>query len=208
MTNEQLVEELIKLGYIKTPRVEDAFLSVAREHFVSADMKERAYENIPLPIGFEQTISQPLVVAFMLELLQVRAGDRVLEIGSGSGWQSALLSFLSGSEVVSIERIHELHEFAKQNATVYPNLAQRIEFIHSDGSKGYEEKAPYDKIIAGASAEEIPAAWQEQVAIGGRIVAPLDERIVLLEKTGKQEFTKKEFFGFRFVPLVIRQPAE
>jgi len=203
MTNGQLIEELLKLGYIKTGRLEDAFWKILREDFVPNEAKSHAYENIPLSIGYEQTISQPLVVAFMLELLEVRVGDTILEIGTGSGWQSVLLAALSENEVVTMERIPELYESARRHMTKYPHYAEKILCIQGDGSRGYEEKAPYDKIIVGAAVqEEIPNTWKQQIKIGGRIVFPMDERIIALEKTGKNEFSQKEFFGFTFVPLV------
>jgi protein-L-isoaspartate(D-aspartate) O-methyltransferase len=206
-TNEQLIRELVRLGAIESPRVKDAFGHVLREHFVSEEFVSQAYENKPLPIGHEQTTSQPLVVAFMLELLDVRPGDTVLEIGSGSGWQSVLLAFLA-EKVVSVERIPELSLFAREHAHKhYPELSKKIFFAEGDGSKklalsGVDEPLSFDRIIAAAATEEVPAVWKEQVKIGGKLVLPVGENIVLLEKTGKQEFIQKEFFGFQFVPLV------
>lgn len=203
MTNTQLLEELLELGYIKTSRLENAMQNILREDFVADELKKSAYENIPLSIGFGQTTSQPLVLAFMLELLGVNAGDTVLEIGSGSGWQSVLLSRLSDPGLVtSVERIPELYERAKKNAERYPQYSRNISFVHGNGVRGYEKNAPYNRIIAGASCEEIPRAWKEQVKIGGRVVFPEGEQIVLLEKTEKDEFIRKEFYGFSFVPLI------
>lgn len=211
MTNDELIEELVRLGYIQTPRIKEAFRNVRREDFIPDDIKKNAYENKPFPIGFDQTTSQPLVIACMLELLDVRAGDKILEIGSGSGWQSVLLSYLSQTEkneenntsrIISLERIPELHEYAKQRAAKYEDLSKNILFVEKNGSRGYEEYAPYDRIIACACMQEIPQIWKDQVKIGGNIVAPVGEKICFLKKKEKNEFEQKEFFGFRFVPLV------
>ncbi len=200
MTNQDLISGLIKDGYLKTPAVIEAFQKIDRKDFVPEDFQERAYLNEALPIGHQQTISQPLVVAFMLELLKIKPGEKVLEIGTGSGWKTALLAEL-GAEVVSIERIPELKEFAKQNLKKY-NFSKNPHLFLGDGSNGYESAAPYDKIIAAASAEALPESWKEQLNIGGRIVAPVGQSIVVLKKIAKNQFKTKEYLGFSFVPLV------
>ena len=215
-SNEQLMQELKSLGYIKTQRIEDAFLIIDRKMFVPEKEHAAAYVNEPLALGYQQTISQPLVVAFMLELLEVRPGEKILEIGTGSGWQTALLSYLACDRVVdgegllekiisvvSLERIHELHEQAKQNIERYPVIAQTVLLLEQDGMKGCSEQGVYDKIICGASARHaIPQAWKDQLKIGGRIVAPIGKNIVVLDKKAKDDFSQREFFGYSFVPLV------
>jgi len=205
MTKEELIENLIKGGYLKTPAIIEAFKSVDRKDFVPEEVKDLAYENTALPIGQKQTISQPLVVAFMLELLELKFGEKVLEIGTGSGWKTALLAKLVGEsgKIFSIERIKELNEFAGKNLSRYGFLEKgTVELILADGSKGYSEQAPFDKIIAAASAENLPIVWQEQLKIGGRLVAPVQESIVVIDKIAKDQFDRKEYFGFNFVPLV------
>lgn len=202
MTNQDLIDVLIKDGYLKTPAIIEAFQKIDRKDFVLEEYQEQAHVNEALPIGHEQTISQPLVVAFMLELLDLKPGEKVLEIGAGSGWQTALMAEL-GAEVFSVERIPELKKFAGQNIKKYefrekgsPHLAL------GDGSLGYEAKAPYDKIIAAAAAEVLPEAWKNQLKIGGRIVAPVKNSIVAMEKTAGNKFETKEYLGFSFIPLI------
>jgi len=203
-TNDELVDELIKGGYLKTPTFIEAFREVNRADFVPEGLKEDAYANVPLPIGFDQTISQPLTVAFMLELLLPQPGEKILDVGTGSGWQAALLAHIVGDsgKVIGIERISELKEMADRHIANYEILTSRIEIILADGSKGYEEGAPYDKIIAAATAEEIPPAWKEQLKTGGTIVAPVGNSIIAMNKTNTDRFETKEYYGFSFVPLV------
>lgn len=235
-TNEELIEFLKKDGYLKSPIVIEAFKNIDRKDFVLEAFKDKAYLNEALLIGNGQTISQPLVVAFMLELLDLKIGERVLEIGTGSGWKTALMAYilthmkreiekkaeLSAAEdktqkeiinqnqltsisysVISVERIEELQKLAKDNLDKYGFEKQGVaRLVLGDGSAGCEEFAPYDKIIAAASAEEIPPAWLEQLKIGGKIIAPVKNSIVVLEKKTKDEFDKKEYFGFSFVPLI------
>ncbi len=207
MTDDELVDELIRGGYLKTPTIIDAFRAVDRKLFVPEEHRSEAYENRPLPIGSDQTISQPLTVAFMLELLQVQPGEKVLDIGAGSGWQSALLSFLveDTGKVVGIERIAELKEFADGNLTHYPDLSKRIDLVVGDGSLGFAPEAPYDRIIAAAAGEAVPNDWKDQLKIGGTLVAPIGQSIVVVHKTTSEKFETKNYFGFSFVPLIKEQ---
>lgn len=184
-----------------------------------SDLKDLAEENKALPIGFGQTISQPLTVAFMLELLRPQEGENILDVGAGSGWTSALLScVVSGGDlmpkiknqkskingrVTAVETIPELKEIGEKNVSKYSFVKKGIaEFICGDGSKGYEKNAPYDKILAGASGRELPLAWKKQLKIGGRIVCPIKESIWLFVKKSESEFEEKEYPGFVFVPLM------
>ena len=204
-SKQKLIEDLINDGYLKTPQIIKAFEKIDRKDFVPEDLKNSAYLNQPLPIGFNQTISQPLVVAFMLELLEPRSDEKILDVGAGSGWQTALLAEIVGenSKVVAIERIPELKAIAEQNIAKYNFIEKGIvDLVVGDGSQGFESASPFDKIIAAAAAPEIPQAWKSQLNIGGRIVAPVEDSIYVLDKLSQDKFSQKQYFGFSFVPLV------
>jgi protein-L-isoaspartate(D-aspartate) O-methyltransferase len=182
---------------------------VPREHFVTSDCLEVAYGDHALPIACGQTISQPYVVAYMTEQLAVEAHHRVLEVGTGSGYQAAVLSRLAG-EVVSIERYRTLAEAARNRLHTlgYDN----VEMLVGDGFAGVPDRAPYDRIIVTAAAEEVPEALIEQLADGGVLLLPLGPRdaaqeIVKLTKT-KEGFTREHLIGVRFVPLLPGQARE
>ncbi len=201
-----LIDNLIQTGWLKTSNIIDAFRKIKRKDFLPEESKDLSELNEALPIGFGQTISQPLVVAFMLEQLQPRQGDKILDIGTGSGWTTALLAEIVGSKgkVIAIEVIPKLKEFGEKNVAKYNFLEKGlVEFICADGSKGYEKEMPYDKILASASAQEkIPYAWKQQVKIGGRIVTPIGSSIWLFIKKSEKEFKEQEYPGFAFVPLI------
>ncbi|MGC9968115.1 MAG: protein-L-isoaspartate O-methyltransferase [Minisyncoccia bacterium] len=200
-----LVEGLIRGGYLKTPAIIRAFREIDRNDFVLPEFAREAYGNYPLPIGFGQTVSQPLTVAFMLELLAPRAGEKILDIGSGSGWQTALLAHLVGEKghVTAVERIPELKTMTEANVGKYGFIKSGIvRVILGDGSKGYAADAPYDKIIAAAAGDDIPPAWKNELRAGGKIVAPARESMVVLQKAEKGDFKRREYHGFSFVPLV------
>jgi len=204
MDKKQLLKELQKASMLKTPKIKKAFELIDRADFVLPEYQKFAFENYPLPIGFSQTISQPYTVAFMLNLLKPQTGDKILEIGAGSGWQTALLAYLVGQKgrVIGLERIPELAQKARKNIAKYPKFKKIIKIIQVDGSKGLEKEAPFDKIIAAASAQEIPLEWKEQLAIGGKIVAPVKGSIVVIDKISQNDFDQTEYPGFVFVPLV------
>lgn len=210
MTKEELLRELTAGGYLKTPALIDAFRRVDRKDFVPPGLVEEAYGNYPLPIGQEQTISQPLTVAFMLELLSPQSGEKILEIGAGSGWQTALLADLAGAQgkVFAIERIPELKEMAERNVSKYDFTKKGIvKIMLGDGSKGYAEGAPYNKIIAAASLSAgrqaaVPEVWKKQLKVGGRIVAPVGDSILAIDKLSEKDYKIREYPGFAFVPLI------
>ncbi|MDP3142631.1 MAG: protein-L-isoaspartate O-methyltransferase [Candidatus Omnitrophota bacterium] len=199
------VSDFIKQGVLKTPRIIEAFEKIDRVDFVLQELKEKAYINEPLPIREGQTISQPLTVAFMIELLQPRIGDKIFEVGFGSGWQTALLAEIIGGSgrVFAVERIKELFKFGAGNISKYNFIKKGIiKTILSDATMGLKKYAPFDKIIAGASGDKVPEVWLKELKIGGRLVMPIKESIWLYIKKSEKEFEKQEFPGFVFVPLV------
>jgi protein-L-isoaspartate(D-aspartate) O-methyltransferase len=223
-----LINSLIEQGWLKTPRIIDAFRKIKRIDFVLDNNRDLSELNQALSIGYAQTISQPLTVAFMLEQLQPQLGDKILDVGSGSGWTSALLAHIvSGEElkskiknqkskingqVIAMEVIPELKEFGEKNTAKY-NYTKRgiVKFICADGSRGWAKQAPYDKILCSA---EIPAkisarlgladsnppqAWKEQLKVGGRIVAPIKNSIWLFVKKLPFAAKSKEGKGNEFI---------
>ena len=209
-----LVDSLIEQGWLRTPRIINAFKEIKRVDFLPEGIKDLAKLNEALPIGYGQTISQPLVVSFMLELLQPKSGDKILDIGAGSGWTSALLSEIIGNKgkVVAMEIIPELAEFGRKNVAKYNFIKKGIvDFICADGSKGFpdfksrpEFAQGFDKILCSAEAKKVPQAWENQLKIGGRMVIPIDSSIRLFVKKSSGQFEKKEYPGFVFVPLVSK----
>jgi len=203
-----LVEQLIASKYLKTPHLIKAFKKIKREDFVLPGAKEEAELNVPLNIGFGQTISQPLTVAFMLELLKLGKGKKALDVGSGSGWVSALLAEIVGESgrIYAIERIDELKNFGEQNAEKYKFVSDgRLKFFVGDGAKGLPKYAPFDVIHVAAGAATIPSALLDQLAIGGRLIIPegVDtQELVLIERKSENEYTQRRFSGFVFVPLI------
>lgn len=208
LSKESLIKEIIDSDYLKSPHIIEAFLAIDRKDFVISEYQDETYSNIPLPIGFGQTISQPLTVAFILELLQPQAGEKILDIGAGSGWTTALLACIVSQKekgkVIAIERISELKEFGEKNVAKY-NFIEKgvVEFICADGSQGYKKEASFDKILCSAAVKEVPKDWLKQLKIGGRIVTPFNGEVQLWIKKAENEFDIKRFQGFTFVPLIV-----
>lgn len=206
MENHQnLVNQLIEDGYLVTPHIIEAFRAIQRESFLPNDRQKESGMNIPIHIGYGQTISQPLTVAYLLEKLQPRTGDKVLDVGSGSGWQTALLAHIVGpkGKVTAIERIRPLLEFGKANCAKYSFAT--IEFVLGDGTQGYPKRAPYDKIAVAAAALEIPESLTNQLAIGGTMVIPVGayhQDLVVVHRRGANDIGIERFPGFQFVPLI------
>jgi len=195
---ERLIEELRR--YVGDERVLAAVAAVPREVFVPERHRGSAWANEALPIGRGQTISQPLVVAHMSELLEVQQGDEVLDVGTGSGYHAAVLARLGG-HVRSIERDPELSERAAMNLARAG--IEGVELIVGDGTRGYPEGAPYDAINVAASASgEIPEPLLDQLGPHGRLVIPVGQRLVLVRRDEQGRLHRRDAGGVRFVPLV------
>jgi protein-L-isoaspartate(D-aspartate) O-methyltransferase len=214
MTKDELIEELMAHQVLRSALLIRAFQKVDRRHFVLPEWAAEAYGDYPLSIGFGQTISQPLTVAFMLELLAPKQGDHILEVGAGSGWQAALLGYAVSEggvvrrhscpfPVIAMERILPLSELAEKNIRRCAALGKNVvKVVTGDGVWGYPPCAPYDRIISAATTVHIPVAWKEQVRVGGRIVAPIEDTIEVHDKLSAHDYNVRVYHGFRFVPLV------
>jgi protein-L-isoaspartate(D-aspartate) O-methyltransferase len=203
-SNQELVNYLKERGVLRTKEIIDAFLKIDRKNFVKEEYINQAYFDTPLPTLMGQTISQPYVVAFMLELLQPQKGQKILDIGFGSGWTTSLLAEIVGEngKVYGIEIVPEVFEFGKKNIEKY-NFLQKgiVEIFLMDGSKGFLEKAPFDRILISAASKKIPEELISQLKDNGNLVIPNFEGIWKIKKiNGKIE--KEYHYGFVFVPLV------
>lgn len=199
----------LQAGGVCHPAVLQAFAEVPRHHFVDSALVPQAYEDTALPIGHGQTISKPSVIARMLELLlegrtaQVAPLGRTLEVGTGCGYQAALLARLA-RHVVSIERLRPLHDLARERLAAWPRANVRL--VWGDGMLGHAPNAPYDTVIAAAGGDDLPHAWLEQLAVGGRLVAPVrtadgrGQTLVVVERhaAGLQ---RRRHEAVQFVPL-------
>ncbi len=196
----QLVREIERKG-IRHKAILKAFLSVPRHYFFDSAFIEHAYEDKAFPIGEGQTISQPYTVAFQTELLDPMAGKKILEIGTGSGYQACILLEL-GMEVHSIEYNKKLFDRTRR---LLPRMGYKPFFYHGDGSKGLKEHAPYDGIIVTAGAPTIPTDLMGQLKVDGRLVIPVgnkkSQKMILVHKASKDSLIQKEFDAFSFVPL-------
>jgi len=200
----ELVESL-RLKGISDELLLEAMSKVEREKFVSSVMKPNAYMDIALPIGYGQTISQPFTIAIMTEALQVKKGDKVLEIGTGSGYQAALL-YQMRAKVYSIERhIDVFNEVLKR----FEKLGIRVHCKCGDGTLGWDAYAPFDKIIVTAGSPGIPETLKKQLAINGKMVIPVgnmsSQTLKVLTKTAPDEFEIEDIPQFAFVPLIGRE---
>ena len=198
----RMVADTIEARGVSDGDVLRAMRTVARHEFVPDEHLQSAYADHPLPIGYGQTISQPYIVAWMTELLELKAGEKVLEIGTGSGYQAAVLAEIAG-QVVTTERVKQLAEEARR--TLRELGYANIEVIVTDGSAGFVEGAPYDGIIVTAGAPEIPSVLVDQLADGGRLVIPVgnnyQQTLTRLRKMGSERVTER-LEGCVFVPLI------
>ncbi len=202
------MNELIKImknsGFLNDSKVELAIRKSPRHEFVPKSLLDMAYENIPISLMKNQTISQPSVVSRMTELLNVMEGQKILEIGSGSGWQSAILSFLvAHGKVFSIERHPKLVKFAKENLNKLG--IQNVDIILGDGSLGLSQESPFDRIIITAACKKVPPPLFEQLSLDGLLIAPVGEysqSLILFKKTSQDIIEIKNQPGYVFVPLL------
>ncbi len=197
-------EKELRKGGIRDKVVLRAMRTVPREEFVSEELRKYAYQNTPLPIGCGQTISQPVMVAAMIEALELSPRDRVLEIGTGSGYQAAVLAQIA-KDVFTLERHRALAEEAQ-------NRLQRLGFenvwvLHADGTRGLPNEAPFDAIIVAAGSPGVPPALLEQLDRGGRLVIPVgdnqtSQQLVLITRKAEKDFEYEQLSAVRFVPLI------
>lgn len=193
--------QLLNRGIVDQ-RVIEAMKKVPREEFVLPKVRARAYDDCALPLKFGQTISQPYIVALMCQLLELKGNEKILDVGTGSGYQAAVLSLLA-KRVVSIERIPQLAHSARERLKRlgYKN----VKVVIGDGSKGVSEEAPFDGIVCAAAVSDLPSAWKKQIKKGGRIVFPLKKRLgqelVRVTKVDNR-FLEENFGGVAFVPLI------
>lgn len=191
-------------GGVTDERVLEALAAVPRERFVRAEDRARADDDRALPTTAGQTTSQPSLIARMLELLDLRGGERVLELGTGPGYQAALLAHLAG-EVISVEVVEELAVAAQD---LLDSLGLDVEVVAGDGRRGLPERAPFDAVVIAAAAEVVPPALREQLVEGGRVVAPLGpsgaQTVIVLERRGDDLVEVHRDWPVRFVPLVDR----
>lgn len=198
----KLLVEIIKDKGIKDEKVLSAIGNIPRHWFMDSSFEDHAYQDKAFPIAADQTISQPYTVAFQTELLQVKKGEKILEIGTGSGYQTAVLCEL-GAKVYGVERQNELYKKTKRFLDKIDYHPKYLSF--GDGYKGLPNYAPFSKILVTAGAPSVPTALLNQLKIGGRLVIPIGEDsqvMTLFIRKSAKEFEKKEFGEFRFVPLL------
>lgn len=201
-TNSELIEHLINRGALKSTHIIEAFKHIDRADFVLDSKVSDIYEDYPLGIGHQQTISQPTTVAMMLEMLSAQEGEKILDIGSGSGWTTALLSFIVGEKgsVKGVERVNSLVEFGNANMKKYrfknSEITQATKELGIVGEK-------FDRILVSAAATEFPYKLIEQLRVGGKLVIPVKNAIYEVTKKDASRIETIEHYGFRFVPLIL-----
>jgi protein-L-isoaspartate(D-aspartate) O-methyltransferase len=204
---QRMVEEQLVARNIVDRRLLSAFAKVPRERFVAPSLRQSAYDDCPLSIGFEQTISQPYIVALMAEALRIGASDRVLEIGTGSGYAAVIFAQLAAA-VYSVERVEGLARAARAHLATLGVVTVQVRV--GDGSLGWPEQAPFDAIAVAAAGPGLPTSLLEQLAIGGRLIMPVgpeggNQQLVRVTREGKTRFGKEQLLDVRFVPLIGEQ---
>ena len=203
IARRRMVEEQVIARGIVDQRVIDAMLKVPRHKFVEQALEGKAYQDAPLPIGEKQTISQPYMVAVMSEALALNGSETVLEIGTGSGYQAAVLALLA-DRVFSLERIPSL---ARRARKVLDECGfGKVNIRLADGTQGWQEMAPFDAILVTAGAPEVPQHYLDQLAVGGRLIIPVGDQesqlLLRVTRTGEKEYLEEKMLGCRFVPLI------
>jgi protein-L-isoaspartate(D-aspartate) O-methyltransferase len=203
IARRRMVEEQVIARGIADQRVIDAMFKVPRHKFVEQALEGKVYQDAPLPIGEKQTISQPYMVAVMSEALALEGSETVLEVGTGSGYQAAVLALLA-DRVFSLERIPSL---ARRARKVLDECGfGKVNIRLADGTQGWQEMAPFDAILVTAGAPEVPQHYLDQLAVGGRLVIPVGDResqlLLRITRTGKKEYMEEKMLGCRFVPLI------
>ena len=200
--NRELIAHLERRGVMETPAIKAAFAAVDRVNFVPPQSQREAYGDHPLSIGHGQTISQPYTVAFMLETLQPRSGHRILDVGSGSGWTTALLAHIVGptGSVTGMEIVADLVRFGRDNLAKFDFPQAKIR--PAGKTVGIPHRS-FHRILVSAAAETIPDPLVDQLKPGGRLVIPVQSSIYLVAKDDTGEVVKREYYGFNFVPLII-----
>lgn len=209
-SREKFVSEQIEARGVRDPLVLKAMRSVRRELFVPEHQQEQAYRDAPLPIGASQTISQPYIVALMVEALCLQGGEKVLEVGAGSGYAAAVLSEIA-YEVFTIERIGQLAEMAARN--LERAGCRNVYVRHADGTEGWAEEAPFDAILVSAGAPDVPKSLMRQLAVGGHMVVPVgrdprSQELIRVTRTDEDEFEREDIADVRFVPLIGKEGWE
>ncbi len=201
---EELVNIITEKG-ISDQAVLKAISDVERHKFLTAALKHHAYKDVALPIGYGQTISQPYTVAFMTQELRLSKGSKVLEIGTGSGYQAAILEKM-GMKVYSIERQFEIYSATQK---LFDKMGIRAHLKYGDGTIGWDEYSPYDGIIVTAGSPSIPPAYKRQLAVGGRLVIPVGDKssqiLKVITKKDNNDFIEEDIPQFSFVPLIGRE---
>ncbi len=201
-TMRELINGMVTSGMLHSQHIIDAFKDIDRKHFVPKSFAEHTYVDAPLPIGNNQTISQPSTVAFMLEKLEAKEGDKVLDIGSGSGWTTALLCHIVGDNgsVTGLERMDELVDHGEENLAKF-QFGSHCRIQRAGDKLGLPGKQ-FDRILVSASADEIPEELFLQLKIGGVLVIPVRNSIFKFKKISDTYISREEFYGFVFVPLI------
>ena len=199
---QELIDSMIVSGVLKTPQIIEAFKKIDRKYFVPEHFAKQIYIDAPLPIGKDQTISQPSTVAFMLEHLNPKEGDKILDIGSGSGWTTSLLCQIigKGGDVTGVERVDELVQTGKKNLSQF-HFGKNCRIQKAANQLGIPGEY-FDKILVSASAKEIPEQLFDQLKIGGILVIPVQNSIFKFKKVSQTQIDTQEFPGFVFVPLI------